>query len=164
MAQRLVLSDASPLIALALVERLDLLRSLFGEISITEIVKAEVLGDGSKPGTASIAAAVQAAWLRVIPDAWPLPQFPALDEGEASILRAAINLGVPCLVLIDERAGRAVAKELGVAMAGTVGLIVLAKKRGLIPSARAAFAELLEKDFRIGAEMIRAALVQAGED
>ena len=163
MAQRIVLSDASPLIAFALVDRLDLLRSLFGQVSITEVVKAEVLIDGSKPGEAAIAHAVQSNWIRVIADEWPEPRFTALDEGEASTLRAAVNIGVPCLLLIDERAGRAVASELGIAMAGTVGLIVQARKRALIPSARAIFTDLFDKDFRIGAELIREALAQAGE-
>jgi predicted nucleic acid-binding protein len=86
-----------------------------------------------------------------------------LDEGEASTLRAAEHIGVPCLVLIDERAGRATARELGIALSGTLGLIVQARKRGLIPSARAAFEQLLERDFRVAAEMIREALVQVGE-
>jgi predicted nucleic acid-binding protein len=163
MAQSIVLSDASPLIAFALVNRLDLLRSLFGQVSVTEVVKADVLADGSKPGEAAIAEAIGSHWIRVIPDEWPEPQFPALDEGEASTLRVAVNVGVPCLVLIDERVGRAVATELGLAIVGTVGLIVQAKKRGLIPSARALFASLLEQDFRIGTELIREALVRAGE-
>ena len=163
MAQSIVLSDASPLIALALIDRLDLLRSLFGQVSITEVVKAEVLADGSKPGEAAIAEAIKSNWIRVIPDEWPEPQFPALDEGEAGTLRAAVNVGVPCLVLIDERAGRAVAAELGIAIAGTVGLIVQAKMRGLIPSARALFANMLEQDFRIRPELIRAALAQTQE-
>jgi len=163
MAQSIVLSDASPLIALALINRLDLLQSLLGQVSITEVVKAEVLAEGSKPGEPAIAEAIKSNWIRVIADEWPEPQFTALDEGEASTLRAAVNVGAPCLVLIDERAGRAVATELGIAIAGTVGLIVQAKKRGLIPSARALFAELLKKEFRVGAEMIREALVQVGE-
>jgi len=163
MAQRFVLSDASPLIALALVDRLDLLRSLFGTVVITELVHAEVVADGSKPGAAAITAAIDAQWISVIADEWPQPAFAALDEGEASTLRAALNVGVPCLVLIDERAGRAIAAGLDIPIAGTLGLIVLAKKRGLIASAKAVFADLLQKDFRVGAQMIREALVQAGE-
>jgi len=163
MAQSFVLSDASPLIALALADRLDLLGSMFGQVSITEIVKSEVLVDGSKPGEAAIAQAIASGWIQVISKEWPEPQFPMLDEGEASTLRAAVSLGVPCLVLVDERAGRTVATELGLAIAGTVGLVVQARKRGFVPSARAIFVELLERDFRVGAEMIRAALAQVGE-
>jgi len=65
--------------------------------------------------------------------------------------------------LIDERTGRAVARELGITHTGTVGLIVQAKKRRLVPSARRIFEQLLAKDFRVAAEMIREALAQAGE-
>ena len=70
----------------------------------------------------------------------------------------------PCLVLIDERAGRAVAKELGIAHVGTVGLIVQAKKRGLVPAARVVFEQLFGQDFRVSAGLINEALAQAGED
>ncbi len=163
MARPVVLSDASPLIALSLIDRLDLLHSLLGRITITDVVKSEVLVGGTKPGQAAIAAAIKAKRIRVIADRWPEPKLPELDEGEASTLRAAIHLGVRCLVLIDERAGRAVARELGITHTGTVGLIVQAKKRRLVPSARRIFEQLLAKDFRVAAEMIREALAQAGE-
>jgi predicted nucleic acid-binding protein len=163
MAHAVVLSDASPLIALALIDRLNLLHSLFGEVLITEVVKGEVLVGGDKPGETAIAAAIEASWIRVIADQWLEPQFPDLDEGEASTLRAAMQIGVPCLVLIDERVGRATARELGIPLSGTLGLIVQARKRGLIPSARAAFEQLLERDFRVATEMIREALAQVGE-
>jgi predicted nucleic acid-binding protein len=164
MARHIVLSDASPLIALSLIDRLDLLRSLFGEVAITEVVKSEVLVDGTKPGEAAIASAIDAGWIGIIRDAWPDPQFPELDEGEASTLRAAVQVGVPCLVLIDERLGRTVARELGIAVAGTVGLVVQAKRRGLVPSAKILFEQLLEQGFRVSADMIREALVLAEED
>jgi predicted nucleic acid-binding protein len=74
-----------------------------------------------------------------------------------------MNIGPPCLVLIDERAGGTVASASGLAIAGTVGLIVHARKRGLIPSAKAMFEQLLDRGFRVGAETIREALAQAGE-
>jgi predicted nucleic acid-binding protein len=164
MARPVVLSDASPLIALSLIERLDLLHSLLGRITITDVVQAEVLAQGDRPGQAAIAAAIRAKRIRVIIDQWPEPKLPDLDEGEASILRAAIHHGVPCLVLIDERAGRAVAKELGIAHTGTVGLILQAKKRGLVLSVRTLFEQLLAQDFRVSAGLIREALAQAGED
>lgn len=98
MARSVVLSDASPLIALSLIDRLDLLHSLLGQITITDVVKAEVLEGGTKPGQAAIAAAIEAERIRVIADEWAEPKFPELDEGEASTLRAAIHLERPCLV------------------------------------------------------------------
>jgi len=163
MARPLVLSDASPLIALSLIERLELLRLLFGTVTITEVVRDEVLSGSAKPGEAAIANGIESGSIQVIADRWLEPRFPELDEGEASTLRAATHLGAPCLVLIDERVGRAIARELEIAHTGTVGLIVQAKKRGLIPSARALFEQLLAQHFRVSGEMIREALVLAGE-
>ena len=161
----LVLSDASPIIALSLIDRLDLLAGLFGAITITETVRAEVLPPGSKPGVSGIAAAIEAERIRVVADPLPDPPWPFLDEGEATTLRAALNAASKsrALVLIDERAGRALAHELGLAHTGTVGVIVQAKRRGMIASSRAFFEALLAHEFRVSAAMIRAALEQTGE-
>jgi predicted nucleic acid-binding protein len=164
MARRVVLSDASPLIAFSLLGRLDLLHALLGRITITDVVQSEILAGGDRRGQTAIAAAIRARRIRAIIDRWAEPRLLDLDEGEASTLRAAIHQSVPCLVLIDERAGRAVAKELGVAHVGTVGLIVQAKKRGFVPAARALFERLFAQDFRVSAELINEALAQAGED
>ena len=161
---RLVLSDTSPLIALSLIGRLDLLPALFGEITITDVVRAELLVGGDHPGQAAIASAICEKHVRVIGESKKEPLFLVLDEGEASTLRAAIQHDGPCLVLIDERAGRAVAAEYGIAHTGTVGVILQAKKRALIPSARTVFAELLTQDFRIAVGLMREALARVGEE
>ena len=163
MARPVVLSDASPLFALSLIDQLDLLPLLLGTITITEVVRNEVLIGSAKPGEAAIAEAIKAGAIRVIADQWQQPRFPELDEGEASTLRAATHLGARCLVLIDERVGRAIARELRIAYTGTVGVIVQAKKRGFILSARTLFQQLLAQQFRVSVELIREALVQAGE-
>lgn len=164
MARRVILSYTSPLIAFSLLERLDLLHALLGRITITEVVRSELLAGGDKPGQPAIAAAIRARRIQVIADTWPEPTFPDLDEGEASTLRAAIHQRAPCLVLIDERAGRAVARDLGIAHAGTLGLIVQAKKRGLVPAAKTLFERLFAQDFRVSAKLINEALAQASED
>jgi hypothetical protein len=54
-------------------------------------------------------------------------------------------------------------REAGIAHAGTLGLIVQARKRGRVPSARTLFAQLMANDFRVAPEPIRAALAEAGE-
>lgn len=164
MARPVVLSDASPLIALSLIARLDLLYSLLGQITITDVVQSEVLAGGDRPGQAAIVAAIRARRIKVIIDRWSEPKLPYLDEGEASTLRAASHQSAPCLVLIDERVGRTVAKEMGIAHTGTVGLILQAKKRGPIPAARTLFEQLFAHDFRVSAGLISEALAQAGED
>ena len=110
MARRLILSDASPLIALSLVGGLPWLKSLFGTVTLTSIVYQEMVPGAGKPGETDIQAAVEKRILKVIEDKWSDPQFPELDEGEASTLRAAVNLRQPCLILMDEKMGRTVAR------------------------------------------------------
>jgi len=163
MARHVVLSDASPIIALSLIDRLDLLHALLGQITITEVVHTEIIAGGDRPGQGAIGFAIKVKWIRVITDEWLEPKFPDLDEGEASTLRAAIQCDRPCLVLIDERAGRAVAKEAGIAHTGTIGLLLQVKKRKLVPAVRPLFEQLFARGFRISAELIGAALALAGE-
>ena len=161
---RLVLSDASPLIALSLIGRLDFLPALLGPITITNVVQGALLAGADRPGQAAIAAAVLEAQIRVIGDLWHEPTLHSLDEGEASTLRAANHHQGPCLVVLDKRAGQAVATERGIAHTGTVGLILQAKKRGLVPSVRTGFEEMLAQEFRIAAGLNKEALARAGED
>ena len=91
------------------------------------------------------------------------PELPDLDEGEAACIRMALAWNEPALLLMDERAGRAVAEENGLRVAGTAAVIGMARLRGLIPSAREVFARLHQSDFRISAEVIKTVLERVGE-
>ncbi len=161
--ERLVLSDASPLIALAKVGGLPWLERLLGKVCLTSVVHGEVVTGHSQPGKAEIEAAIKRGALEVIEDEWSEPQFPELDEGEASTLRAAKNIRRPILILMDERLGRAVARELGFPVTGTAGVIFAAKQRKLISAVRPVLEMLLKKDFRMAPELIEAVLKEARE-
>ena len=163
---RVVLSDASPLIGLAIVDGLIWLPELFGGVWVPPSVHQEVLPGVSARGEAEIAAAVKRkavrVWRKSIPDA--SVALPELDEGETDCIRIALSNGVSeTLILMDERAGRAVATENGIRVAGTAAVIGLAKKRGLITSAKARFAKLHATDFRIRAVVIQTVLRDVGE-
>ena len=159
----LVISDASPLIALARVNGLPLLQQLFTEVVVTDVVIAEVL-TGRYPDTeAPIQQSLAAGWLQVVAVDGSEPALPDLDEGEAASIRLALSCGEPVLLLIDERAGRAVAQELGLSVAGTAAVIGLARQRNLIASARDVFAALHASDFRIAPAVIQAVLDRCGE-
>lgn len=159
---RLVLADASPLIALARLGGLRWLPVLFGTLVLPESVRAEILDHGDWPGQDALRKAIEAGAL-VVCDDDDTPELPELDEGEAACIRIALRHGGPALILIDERAGRAVAAEHGIAVAGTAAVIGMAKQCGLIPSARDAFEELRRGDFRISDEVIQAVLQRVGE-
>jgi len=160
---RLVVVDASPLIGLAAVQGLAWLPHLFGEVWMPPQVQHEVLSGPVTRGEDEIRAALSEGWLRVWVAAVPEAPLPDLDAGEAACIRIALAHGEAALLLMDERAGRAVAVESGLRVAGTAAVIGMAKARGLIPSARQVFASLHGSDFRISAEVIRTILARVGE-
>ncbi|MCP9796751.1 DUF3368 domain-containing protein [Cyanobium sp. Lug-B] len=159
----IVISDASPLIGLAQVNGIDWLRELFGTLLLPATVADGVLTGRFTDQEARITAAVEAGWLTITPDPAGGPALPDLDEGEAAGIRLALSRPGPVLLLIDERAGRAVAHELGLKVAGTAAVIGLARLRGLIPSAREVFDALHNSDFRIAPAVITTVLKRCGE-
>ena len=92
-----------------------------------------------------------------------LPDLPDLDEGESACIRIGLTREDSVLLLMDERAGRAVAYEHGLRIAGTAAVIGMAQSRGLISSAREVFARLHTSDFRISASVIETILRRVGE-
>ncbi len=160
---RVVLSDASPLIALAAAGVFDLLRELFGAVTVTATVRREVLAGKGRPGERELRAAIRAGWIHVQRDRRPDPTLADLDEGEATTLAAAASLDTGCLVLIDDPVGRQRARELGLPIAGTAGVLLTAKKRGLIPAVRPLLEALMNADFRLSGQVVTTVLEDAGE-
>ena len=135
-----VITDASPLIGLARIGGLAWLPTLFGAVYVTPVVLREVLPGLGLPNEVNIQAALDVGHIT----AWPskIKRSKAklgnesdsgdLDEGEAECIALALQLRpARSLLLIDERAGRAVAIEQGIEIAGTAAVIGLAKKRHL---------------------------------
>lgn len=158
-----MLADASPLIALAIVDGLGWVHSLLGNIATTPTVLHEVAPGEGRRGEQAILAAVRKRHIRVIDEVHGEPAFEELDAGEASILRVAVHSRRRCLVLIDERVGRSVARELGFAVVGTAGVLVQAKRRGFLPAVGPVLEALLANDFRMSVGLVRAVLQEAGE-
>lgn len=158
----LVLTDASPLIGLARVNGLPWLNTLFGVVWVPAEVRREVLSDRGLPDEQVILAALGAGWLRVGAATPVAPELPELGEGEAACIRMALAHPEPCLLLMDDRAGRVVAMEYGLRVAGTAAVIGMAK-RGLIRSAREVLARLHGSGFRISAPVIETILSRIGE-
>jgi predicted nucleic acid-binding protein len=163
-ARKIVLADASPLIALARVGGLPWLRKLFRTVSITNAVRDEATGAPELPGAIAIAAALKQGWIRVLRRAWSEPPLPRLDIGEASTLRAALALGAGSLVLLDDLEARREAQRLGILITGTAGIVVEARQAGLIPAARPIFSRLADEGFHLGDDLVRAVLSELGEN
>lgn len=142
---------------------LDWLQALFQEVWLPSQVLQEVLTGRGLRGELEIEAAMAAGWLRVWRRPVPDVALSDLDEGEAACIRIALSARKSALLLMDERAGRAVAADHGLPVAGTAAVIGMAKVRGLIPSARPIFEKLHRSDFRISPDVIRAVLARVGE-
>ncbi len=159
-----VIADAGPLIALSRIDSLDVLHGLFGRVLVTEEVRDEALPAADYPGKEVIAQAFDAGWL-VCPGpfetSWQ-PTNPGLDAGERSTIAAAVQMP-GCLLIIDDRAGRAEAKSHRVAIIGTAAVIGLAKLQGLIPAARPVLEQLQPAGYFIHSRIIEAVLQDIGE-
>ena len=162
MATKLVIADASPLIGLAGIDAFDLLRRLFGRITVADAVYGEVLAGVDLPGVAELEAAKEDGWVDVVPvDVHA--EFADLGDGEACTLSLAVQHD-GCLVLMDERLGRNYARKHGVSVIGLVRVLLEAKKTGLIPRIRPYIDKLADTDFRVSEDIVQEVLVQAGED
>jgi predicted nucleic acid-binding protein len=128
----IVVSDTTPLRYLGVVGGLDWLPALFGEIVCPPEVLAECRHERA-PASLRAWAAAPPLWLRIEPvseAARALPVELRLDAGETAALCLARELQAD-LLLLDERRGRAVAARLGLAVTGTLGVLVEAALRGL---------------------------------
>lgn len=160
----IVISDASPLVSLARIDRLSLLRELYAEITIPPAVRTEVVVQGAgEPGAQEVKGA---DWIEVCQVGNPdlvraLRQ--ELDAGEAEAIALAKELGAE-FVLMDERLGREVAAHLGVRCVGTLGVLTEAKGRDLLDAVKPLLDRLVEEaDFRISEGLYRTVLTEAGQ-
>jgi predicted nucleic acid-binding protein len=107
-----VVVNATPIIALALVSRLNLLQQLYGEVVVPPAVRDEVLAGGQ--GAVGSAELRKATWIRTVAlqDPQRADLLSDLDRGEAEVLSLAQELGAD-LVIIDERLARSHAARVG---------------------------------------------------
>lgn len=145
-----VVTDTSCLIALERIGQLDLLPRLFGTVLAPPAVMAEF---GNSPEWLSTAAApdpVLAAALMLV-----------LGPGEAEAIALAAQQ--KCRVILDDRQARSAAARLGVETIGTVGMLLRAKRAGLVPEIRPLLDMLDTVGFRVDTQLRRRALELANE-
>ncbi len=148
-----VISDTSCLIILSKIGEFDLLQKAYTKVEITTEVANEF---GEKlPG-----------WIKITsPSDIHRQQILELqvDRGESSAIALALEKPGSTIILDDYKARR-VAEQLGLKVTGTVGIIVKAKLRGIIPSIKPYLKKIRTTDFRLSNELEELALKEAGEE
>lgn len=149
----IVVADTSPLNYLVLVEQHDVLRRLYGRIVAPRGVVAELLASGSPPLVRRWAAEPP-EWFEihdvVVPENSGLGD---IDQGEAEAITLAIQLGAQTLLLIDDQDGRLVARQRGLAVIGTLGIIVEAAEAGFM-DLPATLLKLQATNFRVSSALV----------
>lgn len=160
----IVVSNSSPLITLARIGRLELLRQLFGRIHIASEVHAEVVVRGA--GRPASVAVQGADWIEIHAPAAArelaeLKSRHALGAGELATVLLVHTLRAD-LAIIDERSARRLAQAQGVAVMGCVGILERGHRRGFVPDLRDDYKQLLTQGIRIHRQILNQSLKAVG--
>jgi predicted nucleic acid-binding protein len=156
-----IVCNASPLIALAVLDRIELIGVLFGEWAVPRRVAEESTVD-RKPFSERIARTLRGRTVDLGSNAQADILSLTLGRGEAEVIILAEESRCE-LVLMDDRKGRRMARLRGLRVAGSVGLLLRARRQGLVAELRPLLDTLLANDIRISAALYNEALRLAGE-
>jgi predicted nucleic acid-binding protein len=159
----IIVADTGPLIALAKINHLSILSQLYQQIKIPETVFAEATINSNWRDSQQIDSFVQekAELCADLEMDQVEVLLQRLDAGESQAIALADSLRCP--VLLDERRGRIVAKQLQIDIVGTIGLLLTAKQEGLIPEIAPLLQAMTKNGYRLAPALIKQALVLAGE-
>jgi predicted nucleic acid-binding protein len=164
MKTKMVVSNASPVMNLAIIGQLDLIQKLFGHITVPQEVWEELTVAGqSKPGANTI---VQADWIQVV--AMQQTHFfkllcKDLDVGEAAAIALAVERNAH-LILLDESDARNIAELYNLPKTGVIGILTRAKRKHLIHKIKPILDDLREQaHFRIKQQLYETILSEMGE-
>jgi predicted nucleic acid-binding protein len=157
-----IVCNSGPLIALGILGKLDILKSLFDEVLIPDAVQREITQGGLK--FSGLENFQKARWIRVAaPKQKDALLSALLDAGEAAVIDLAREQNIK-LVLIDERKARKVARDVyGLQPVGTARILVEAKKTNLLREIAAPLKKLRQEGYWIHEDIVQTALREAGE-
>jgi len=157
-----VVVNTSPWIALSICGQVSLLEKLYADVYIPYRVKEEIMAGGKQGiGVHELKAC---PWVRTenVSDIDKVKLLYELEQGEAEVIILAKEKRIK-QVMIDERVARLQAKVLGLDVIGTLGLLLKAKKKGLLLSIKPSIARILDNGIWIKDEIVNGILKDAGE-
>lgn len=159
-----IVSNASPLINLARIGKLELLRQLYGELSVPEAVWQEIVVKGTgQPGADEVQAATWIKRRTVTNQQLARALRQELDAGEAEAIALALEMEAE-LLLMDEHVGRETARHLGLHYTGLIGVLIEAKRKGFISAVKPHLDALRDvAGFRVSDSLYQRVLQDEGE-
>lgn len=160
-----IICDTGPIIGLAKIGKISLLKSIAEEVLIPPMVYKELLG---KIGDESnqIEGALN-DFIRIKEsDAFdPAAEaaLAGLGEGEKQAIGLAFSIEKDVLLLLDDRAGRVCAGKINIPTIGLIGLLLISKQKGLVEKVSPLIEELRNKGYWLSDEIINIARRLAGE-
>ncbi len=158
-----VVADSSVITGLLALSRIKLLHFLFGQVLMSHSVFKEL---SSLKNFGYDIEKLNQSWIKITQIENIEKRnilLKRLDLGEADSIILAIEKNSDFL-LMDERKGRKIAKEIGLQVVGLIGILIQAKKNGLIPNLKSDLQFLSSKlEFRMSNQLIERALREVGE-
>ena len=150
--------DASPLIILGQAGKLELLERLSERLVVPAAVAEEVLAGPEDAAHRALRTGWGEQRLADVPEAvaeW------SLGQGESAVIALALELGATAV--LDDRSARRCARAFGVSVIGTLGVILRAKRCGLVDAAAPIIRSVLDAGLFYEDEGVRRLLEGVGE-
>lgn len=142
-----VVSNTSPILNLAIIGKLDLLRQQFEKVLIPQAVLDELRVEEELPGSGTIRNVLNSGWIiaQTVDNISLVKALQRnLDKGESEAIALAVQVNAS-KVLLDEREGRSVGKSLELNVTDILGVLCRAKEQGIKISLREAMDDLRSK-------------------
>jgi predicted nucleic acid-binding protein len=147
-----IISDTSCFIILTNIDELDLLHEVYGQVVTTPDILQEY-GD-TLPEWVEIISVTDKCRQRLLEM--------QIDKGESSAIALALEV-LNCTVILDDYKARKIAEQLNLTYTGTIGVIIKAKQKGIIPSIKPLLNKIKQTNFRLSVEIELQALKEANE-
>lgn len=160
----IAVSNSSPIMNLAAKGKLGLIKLKFGNVIIPDAVWREVVIDGK--GRRGVEDVEKSDWIKVqsVRDKVLVEVLEKdLDRGESEAITLAVENNADVL-LLDDKSARLIASNLGLKIIGIVGILIWAKKEGIIRQLSKELENLREKaNFRMSEDLIKRVLQEVDE-
>ena len=159
-----IVTNTGPLIVLAKIDQLKLLQQMFTTVAIPPAVHRELLAKSGMEVSRLDAALTQFIEVVAEPELPPAVKIVTdhLDAGEQQAIALAHARNTT--LIIDERLGRQAARQLGLSVTGSTGVLIEAKQRGFIPAVRPLLEAARHQGYWLSDELIAVATRLAGEN